>query len=177
MSRREKDSLGMVRVSFPRFVEDIFGGSPGESHDGESRIFVGAGYERRAISDEEIFDIVGLAEAVENGSFRIGAHAGGADFVNNSAASFDAVGVIAMDRGASFVFAAHGFDDGAESFLHVLGLKQFVIGPFEMKTQNGNAPLIHDAGIDFEIAIRIGNNFAASAEADVTAVGFARALL
>src|SRR5580704_5624106 len=46
-----------------------------------------------------------------------------------------------------------------------------------MKTENGDAPSIDDIRIDFAVAIRVGNHFAASREADVTAVDFARALL
>src|SRR5580704_17934689 len=127
MSRREMDSPGMLEVSFPRFVEEIFGGSPGKSQDGESGIFVGVGDERRAIRDEKIFHVVRLAEAIEDCSFWIGAHAGGPDLVNDSAAGFDAEVIFAMDGGASFVFATHGLDDGTKSLLHVLGLKQFVV--------------------------------------------------
>ena len=68
-----------------------------------------------------------LAKAVENGSLGIGAHARGADFVDDFSTLLDAKGILTVDGGFGFVFAAHGFDDGAEGFLHVLGLKQFVI--------------------------------------------------
>src|SRR5213593_1783689 len=84
MSRREMDSLAIgvphkksrakalpLQIPFPGFVEEIFGGAPGQSHDGERGIFIGIGDARRAIGDKKIFHIVGLAETVENGSFRV----------------------------------------------------------------------------------------------------------
>src|SRR6266567_3560925 len=157
MSRREMDSLAILNIALSGFVEEIFGGTPRESHDGERGIFVGIGDERSAIGDEKIFDVMRLAKAAEDGSFGIGAHARGADFVDDFSSRLDAKGIFAVDGSFGFVFAAHGFDDRAESFLHVLGLQQFVIGPFEMEAQDGNAPLIEDIGIDFAISVGVGN--------------------
>src|SRR5215472_483322 len=177
MSRREMDSLAMSDVALSGLVEEVLRGAPRKSHDGERRIFVGIGNERRTVGDEKVFDVVRLAETVEDGSLGIGAHARGADLVNNFAAGLDSERKIAMDGSLGFVFAAHGFDDGTESFLHVLGLKQFVIGPLEVEAQDGNAPFINDVGINFAVRVRVGNHFAASGEADVATVLFACALL
>src|SRR5713226_6541075 len=55
------------QVAFLGFVEQMIGGAPGEGHDGERRVFVRIGDERRAIHDEKILDVVGLAEAIEDG--------------------------------------------------------------------------------------------------------------
>src|SRR5437588_427705 len=126
---------------------------------------------------EKIFDIVCLAKAVEHGSFGIGAHARGADFVNDSAAGLDAERQVAMDGSSGLVFAAHGFDDGFECFLHVLGLEQLVIGPFEVEAKNWNAPLIDDLGIDFAVGVGVGDHFTAARKANVAAIHFASALL
>ena len=81
--------------------------------------------------------------------------------------------------GAGFVSdgAAHGFDDLLEGFLHMLGLQNFVLAPFEVEAQDGNAPLIDNLRIDFAIAVFIGNHFAAAGEMHFAAVEFAQILL
>src|SRR5690348_9572534 len=176
ISRREMDSLAMLDVSLSGFVEEVLGGAPRESHDGERRIFVGIGDERCPIGDEEVLDVMRLAEAVENGGLGIGAHARGAHFVNDFSASLDAEREFPMNGGSGFVFAAHGLDDGAKRVLHVLGLKQFVIRPFEVEPQHGNAPLIDHVGIDFAVSVRIGNHLSAARKAYMAAILFAGAL-
>src|SRR6184192_1183114 len=81
MSRREMDWFAMLNVALSGFVEEVFRSAPGERHDGERGILVRIGDERSAIGDKKIFYVVSLAKAVENGSFGIGTHARGADFV------------------------------------------------------------------------------------------------
>src|SRR5208283_5740610 len=71
----------------------------------------------------------------------------------------------------------HGFDDGFESLLHVLGLADFVFAPFEVKTQHRNAPLVHEIGIDFAVSVGIGNHFAASGKPNGSAVTLAAGAL
>src|SRR6266478_854114 len=166
-----------LQIPFLGFVQKIFGGAPGERHDRERRILVRVSNQRRAIGNKKIFHVVGLAKTVEHGSFRIGAHARSADFVNNLAAGLDAERILSVDGSFGAVFAAHGFDNGAESLLHVLGLEQFVVRPLEVKTQRGNAPLIDNIGIDLAVSVRVGEHFAAAGEADMRAVSLARALL
>src|SRR5882724_10207231 len=135
MSRRLMDSLGMcvphrkeqteallLQIPFLGFVKKIFGGAPGERHNRERRILVRVGDQRRAIRNKQILHVVGLAETIEHRRFRIGAHARGADFVNNLAACLNPERIFAMDGSFGAVFATHGFDDGAKRLLHVLGL-------------------------------------------------------
>src|SRR6266478_3995595 len=165
------------QVAFLGFVEQMIGGAPGEGHDGERRVFVRIGDERRAVHDEKIFDVVGPAEAIEDGGLRIGAHPGGADLVDDFSAFVNAKGILAVDGSLGAVFTAGSFDDGAESVLHVFGLAKFVFRPLEMEAQNGNAPLVHDFGIDFAVGVGVGEHFAAAREADGGAVDLAAALL
>ena len=113
---------------------------------------------------------MGLAIAIEHGSFGIRAHARRADFVNDLSSGLDAKRKITMNGSAGLVFAAHGFHNGAKSFLHVLGLKQFIVGPFEVKAQDGDAPLIDEVRINFAVGVRIRNHFAAAREADLAAI-------
>src|ERR1700731_244266 len=75
----------MLKVAFLGFVEEIFGGAPGERHDRERGILVRIGDRWRAIGDEQILHVVRLAEAIEHGSFRVRAHARSAHLVNNLA--------------------------------------------------------------------------------------------
>ena len=46
----------------------------------------GLRHQRRAVRNENIFHVVRLAISVQHAGFRIGAHARGADFVNNFSA-------------------------------------------------------------------------------------------
>src|SRR5260370_9443541 len=166
-----------LQIPFLGFVEKIFGSGPGERHDRQRGIFGRVGHQRRAIGDEKILHVMGLAETVEDGRFRVGAHARGADFVDNLAASLNAERILSVDGSLGAVFAAHGFDDGAESLLHVLGLEQFVIRPLEVEAQGGNAPLIDNIGIDLPLGVPVRKHFASPGEADVRAVRLPGALL
>src|SRR6266581_5849579 len=89
MSRREMDSFAILNIALSGFVEEIFGGTPRESHDGERGIFVGIGYERSAIGDKKVLNVMRLAETVEDGGFGVGAHVRGADFVDDFSSRFD----------------------------------------------------------------------------------------
>src|SRR5882762_1405112 len=101
----------ILEVAFFGFVEKILGGAPGERHDRECRIFVRVGDQRRAIGDKQILHVVRLAETIEHGGLRIGAHARGAHLVNNLAAFLNPEGILAVDRSLGPIFAAHGLDD------------------------------------------------------------------
>src|SRR5882762_3929733 len=101
----------ILEVAFFGFVEKILGGAPGERHDRECRIFVRVGDQRRAIGDKQILHLVRLAETIEHGGLRIGAHARGAHLVNNLAARLNPKGILAVDRSLGPIFAAHGLDD------------------------------------------------------------------
>src|SRR5258706_15707454 len=168
---------GILEVALLCFLQQIFGGAPGERHDRERRILIRIGDQRPAIGDKQILHAVRLAEAIEHGGFRIGAHARGAHLVNNLAAFLNPEGILAVDGSLGPVFTAHGFDDGAKRLLHVLGLEQLVIRPLEVETQRGDAPLIDDVGIDLAVGVRVGKHFAAAGEVDVRAVDLASALL
>src|SRR5215469_12154404 len=176
MSRRDMDSFAILNVALSGFVEEVFGSAPGERHDRKRRVLVRIRHKRSAIGDEKIFYLVGLAKAVEDGSLWVGTHARGANFVNDFPARLNSKGKIAVDGRVGFIFAPHSFDDGPECFLHVLGLKQFVVGPFEMEAQDGDAPLINDLGINCAVRVRVGNHLAATGEADMAAILFASSL-
>src|SRR5260370_2677087 len=51
---------GMSEVAFLRFVEKIFGGSTGERHDRQRRIFVRVRDQSRASADGQILHVVRL---------------------------------------------------------------------------------------------------------------------
>src|ERR1700730_12665859 len=116
----------MLDISFLGFVKQIFGSTPGKSHDGKGRIFVRIGDERSAIGNKKIFHVVSLAVAVYHRSFWISAHAGSADLVNDFAAFENSERILPVNCGFCFVDTAHSFDDGPESLLHALRLTQFV---------------------------------------------------
>ena len=59
----------------------------------------------------------------------------------------------------------------------MFGLENFVLTPFEMETEDGDAPLIDGGWVDFTKAIGVGNHFATAGEADVGAVHFANLFL
>src|SRR3984893_17873908 len=124
----------MLDISFLGFVKQIFGSTPGKSHDGKGRIFVRIGDERSALGNKKIFYVVSLAVAVYHRSFWIGAHEGSTDFVNDFAAFETSERILTIDGGFCLVDAAHGLDDGVESFLHILRLTQFVFRPAKMET-------------------------------------------
>src|SRR5260370_32053628 len=105
---------GMLEVAFLGFVDKIFGGAPGERHDRERRILVRIGNQWSAIRHEEILHVVRLAKAIQHGCFRIGAHARGADFVNNLATRLASKRKAALDGSPVAVLAAHAPDYGAE---------------------------------------------------------------
>src|SRR5216684_7020844 len=111
MTGKNRALRSMSEVAFLGFVEKIVGSAPGERHDRERGILVRVGNQRRAIGDKQIFHVVGLAVAVEHGSFRIGAHARGADFVNDFSARLNSERIVAADRGLRLVLAAESFHD------------------------------------------------------------------
>src|SRR3982074_3740676 len=160
----------MLDISFLGFGEQIFGSAPGKSHDSQCGIFIWIGDQWSAISNKKIFYVVSLAVAFYHRSFWSGAHAGRADFVNDFAAFENSKRILAINGGFCFINAAHSLDDGAESLLHILCLAQFVFRPAKMETQNGDAPLIDNVGIDFAVGMRVGNHFATSGESDGGAV-------
>src|SRR5947209_2394952 len=111
----------------------MFRRAPGERHNRKRRILVWIGDEGSAVGDEKIFYVVGLAISIEYGSFWIGAHACGADFVNDFSAGLNAEGIRTIDLGFGAVLAAGGLDDCAKGLLHVLCLAEFVVAPLEME--------------------------------------------
>src|SRR5712692_387952 len=177
MTGKNRALRSMSEVAFLGFVEKIVGSAPGKRHDRERGILVRVGDQRRAIGNKQIFHFVGLAVAVEHGSFRVGAHARGADFVNDFSARLNSERIVAADRRLRLVLAAESFHDGAERFLHVLCLAEFVLRPPEVEAEHGNAPLVHDLGIDLAVGVRIGKHLAAAGKTDAGAVNLPRALL
>src|SRR4029077_3299063 len=63
--------LARLQVALLGFVEQIVGRAPSEGHDRKSGIFVRVGDKGRAIHDENIFHVMGLAVAVQHGGLRI----------------------------------------------------------------------------------------------------------
>src|SRR5205814_1944949 len=99
------------------------------------------------------------------------AHLGGADFVNDLARPGDAAArCVAGGKGH---LASGGGDDLLESLLHVFRLIDFVVAPFEVEAQHGNAPLIDDVGVEIAVAVLVGDHFAAAGEVDAGAVDLA----
>src|SRR4030095_13012481 len=72
-----------LQSSFSRFIQQIFRSPPGKRHDRERRIFVRVRHQRRSIGHENVFHIMRLAISIEHARFWFGAHARGADFVND----------------------------------------------------------------------------------------------
>jgi hypothetical protein len=64
-------------------------------------------------------------------------------------------------------------DDFLERVLHVFGLQDLVLAPLKVEAQHGDAPLIHRDGIDFTVALLVGDHLAASGEMNIGAVDFA----
>lgn len=127
-----------------------------EGHDGDGEIFVGVGGEDGSANEEEVFHVPRLAEGVAHGVFGGGSHAGGAGFVDDFARIVDG-----LNGGARGGRAAHFGEDSGEGFLHVLDLIELVVGPFPVESENGDAPLVETVGIDFAVAVFVGNHFTA----------------
>src|SRR5580658_5266250 len=66
--------------------------------------------------------------------------------------------------------ASRGFNDRAESLLHIRGHLYLVVAPFPVKTQHRNAPLILHFGVRLTVALFVRNHLAPSAEPDDRAV-------
>src|SRR5580704_2783833 len=124
--------LARLQVAFLGFVEQVFGRAPRQRHNRKSGVLIGVGDQRRAVHDENVFHIVSLAVAVQDGGLGVGAHACCAHLVDDFSALGNPERMLAADGSLGFVFAAGCFDDGAKSFLHVLGLAQFVFAPLAM---------------------------------------------
>ena len=73
--------------------------------------------------------------------------------------------------------AAGRLDNFLERLLHVFGLQNLVLAPFEMEAQHGNAPLIDGIGIDFAVAVLVRDHFAAARKVDIATVDFSQILL
>src|SRR4051812_37358986 len=73
------------RIALSGLIESILGGAPGEREDVQGRIFVRPRGETAGIGNEEIFYVVRLTEAGENGSAAVGPHAYSSDFVSDAA--------------------------------------------------------------------------------------------
>src|SRR5438067_6423934 len=69
------------------------------------------------------------------------------------------------------ISAARGMHDFAKSLLHVMRHLHLVLAPFPVEAQHGDPKLIHYLRINFAIAVRIGNHFAAPCKPDAGAIG------
>ncbi len=98
-----------------------------------------------------------------------------ADFVDDLAAARNTP--VVLFAVAVRDHTAHGLDDLFEGLLHVLGLQDLILAPFEVEPQNRNAPLIDNLRIDLAIAVFVRNHFAAAREVDLAAVELAQILL
>src|SRR5437660_786023 len=70
-----------------KFVGKILASAQSERQDCKRRVLVSRRNEARAVGDEYVFDLMHLAESVQYRRFRIVAHAGGTQFVNDPSGS------------------------------------------------------------------------------------------
>src|SRR4029453_17943528 len=86
-ARRWSTSRRLISdIAFPHFFGQVLRRSPRERNDRVGRILVAMAHERPAVGDEEVADVVRLAELVEHARARIVAHSHAADFVDDAAA-------------------------------------------------------------------------------------------
>ncbi len=141
---------------------EVIAGANAESHDGESRILAGIRSEAGSVHDKEILDVVGLLELIEDGFFRVGAHAGDAGFVERPARSGR------MSVGAN-IFCASGFQHFSGGGAHVLDHGALVFAVGHMDFENGNSVNIFQIGIKLHEIIPAGENFAEAGDFDAGA--------
>src|SRR5581483_3222019 len=112
--------------------------------------------------------IPSLAILIQNRGLRVIADLGGANFVNDFAALRNAPISICAD--AVSYRATHCLDNFSKRILHMLGLQNFVLTPFEMEAQHRNAPLVDNIGINLAIAVFVRNHLSAAGEVNFAAV-------
>ena len=61
----------MSDIGLPHFFGEVLGGTPGERDDRVGRVLVGIADERGGVGDEEVLDVVCLAEPVQHGGLRV----------------------------------------------------------------------------------------------------------
>src|SRR5277367_6519213 len=160
-SRRETESPS--NIALPQFFRQILGRAPRQSGDRERRILVGIADKRRGIGDKQILHFVRLAVFVERGSTRIVPHPHGAKFVDDLTPNADAIAFHRLGFGPGYG-SPHGFQYGGKGLMHVLGLLQLVIGPFEVEAQNRNTELVDYGRVDLAISIRVRDMLTASSQ-------------
>src|SRR3954467_9775851 len=94
-----------------------------------------------------------LAISVQDGGLRAASHAHRSQFVNDYAAIFNPVGMIAVRTNLPVVSSASSFNDIAKSLLHIARHFYFVVAPLPMEAEHGNTPLIDCVRIDFAVAL------------------------
>src|SRR5207253_3172955 len=109
---------------------------------------------------EKVFYIPSLAVLIQHRSFRIITDLCGSDLMDDLAPRLNSPALVFARL--LYDYTAHGLDNFLKGSLHVPGLQDFVLAPFEMKAQNGDAPLINDVRIDFAVAIIVWNHFTAA---------------
>src|SRR5438874_1483568 len=85
--RRVTSMAASLQVPFLDLVGDVIAGAPAERRDRKRRILVGVADERRGVGDEKILAVPGLAPLVEHAALGVVAHLGGADLVDDFAAT------------------------------------------------------------------------------------------
>src|SRR6185437_4102261 len=164
-----------LNVQLFDLIDDVLRSAPSERANCERRILVGVAHERRCIGNKEVLHVPGLAVFVENGCLWIIADLGGAHLMNDLTPAGDTpVGVRAVLAGDD---SAHLLDDLLEGFLHVLGLQDLVLAPFEMEAEHRNAPFIHGIRIDFAVTVFVRDHLTASREMHIAAVQFPEVIL
>src|SRR5438270_14011815 len=96
-----------------------------------------------------------LAVSVQDGGLRAPAHAHRSLFVNDYAAIFNPVGMIAVRTNLPVVSSASGFHDVAKSLLHIARHFDFVVAPLPMEAEHGNTPLIDRVWIDLAVTLLV----------------------
>src|SRR5467141_91902 len=100
-----------------------------------------------------------LLELVQDGGFRVAAHARGAEFVDGP--TFGENAAVDMND-----FETGGLEHLLGGFLHVFGHAVFVVAEFVMETQRGDAPLVFHDGIEVDIVFVARQDFAERTHAD-----------
>src|SRR5450631_1214608 len=123
-----------------------------------------------------------LAVSVQSRDLGIPPNAHNSKLVNDHAAVRNAVRIRAIGLDLSVVSSAvvssaGGFDNLAESLLHVFRHFDFVVAPLPVEAKHGNPPFVCRVRINVAIAVLVGNHFTAASEADVDAIGVAASLL
>src|ERR1700730_14949403 len=146
-SARRNSGIPASQIAFAVLVRDVVASARGNRHDGERGLVATRCDEHGAVSDENVFHVVELTEAVDHASLRVPAHARRAALADGLAKTAQAF------AGWLRILDLHGVEDFHHVVPHSLGHGVLVLAITRYDVQRGNAPGIFLFGVERDVVV------------------------